>query len=147
MPRGIFDSEERAPGMCEHTHALVAQRLAQPVDVLDESVEVDRARVERGDRPARAPLIVVDQGVTDGERVEPRLEVRVVEPRTSVDHDDGRALADDLIEDACGLHAEEALARALAARARRRQRRERKHDHHDSSAGHEPKMGCDREFF
>ena len=72
--------------MAEEREAVQAQGVGEQVDVAREAVEGQRLRVDSV-ASALAPLVDVEQPELVAEGVEPRRHVRVVEPRSSVQHD------------------------------------------------------------
>lgn len=93
MPGG----DDRPEGVAEDRKTVELEGLRKQVDVPCEDLEAECDRVDTL-APSLAPLVDIQDAEILGERVEPRPEVRVVEPGASVEDDQRRAGAQLLDE-------------------------------------------------
>ena len=61
--------------MPENAHLLEAERLTKRFDIVHKLPDINRRLDEVCTRPPRPALIVVDEGVSSRERVQPRLQI------------------------------------------------------------------------
>ena len=94
MAQRVLQRQHRAPRMAEQHRCVEIELAADAVDVVQVGGEAHALRVHAGRRASPAALVVVNQPVRVGERVEIGREVRLVEIGPAVQHDNGLAVAD-----------------------------------------------------
>ena len=90
----VLHREQRAPGVAEDGDRLEPEGLADRVEIVDLTREVDLVRRSAGERSTAAALVVVHEAERVGQAIHVGEQVLVVEVRSSVQDDDGRAVAD-----------------------------------------------------
>src|SRR5215207_4430561 len=88
---GVPGRDDRAEGVAEQREAVEPERLGKQVDIAREDLEAEGRRVDSLALSLTA-LVHVEDAELLAERVEPRAQVGVVEPRTAVEQYEGEPL-------------------------------------------------------
>ena len=94
QPDRVLHGQEPAPGVAEQGNRFEPELLAYPVEVLDLTGDADGFRRLAQERPAAAPLVVVDEAERLRQPIHLGQQVLVIEIGSSVHDDDRHAMAD-----------------------------------------------------
>jgi hypothetical protein len=90
--------DDRPEGVPEQREPLELEGVREPVDVLREDLEAERARIDPP-APTLPTLVDVEETELGAERVQPGPEVRVVEARPTVEDDQRQPVAAEVVDE------------------------------------------------